>query len=112
MENEKKLPVSIGQYDNIIQYLRDTYIKKNSDYGDSFKESCDEEGIAAARIRMGDKWKRFKNLSQKIVPMVEESLRDTLLDMANYCIMTVMWLDNTNKPSDLKTLYEEGVDPL
>jgi hypothetical protein len=75
----------------------DTFIRKNHDYGNSFEESLNEEGIAAARIRMGDKWNRFKALSKgKHVKVNDESIRDTLLDLANYCVMTAMWLDNGN----------------
>lgn len=71
--------------------------KKNSDYGNSFEESLNEEGIVAARIRMRDKWNRFKSLSKNNdIKVKGESLQDTLLDLANYAILTVMWL-NKNK---------------
>jgi hypothetical protein len=47
-----------------------------------------------ARIRLGDKFNRFKTLSRAEGQQAQdESLRDTLLDMANYCIMTAMELD-------------------
>lgn len=74
--------------------MLDLFIRKNHDYGNSFEESLDEEGLAASRIRLGDKWKRFKNLSSmRDKSLVVESLKDTLIDMANYAIMTVMWMD-------------------
>jgi hypothetical protein len=75
----------------------DTFVRKNHDYGNSFEESLNEEGIVAARVRMGDKWNRFKSLTNGNKAKVnDESVRDTLLDLANYCIMTAMWLDNGN----------------
>lgn len=78
----------------ITDEMINTFERKNKDYGNSFEQSLDEEGLAAARIRMGDKWNRFKTLSNGNKSFVkDESIRDTLLDMANYCIMTVMWLD-------------------
>lgn len=78
----------------ITKTMAETFIKKNHDYGNSFEQSLDEEGLAAARIRMGDKWNRFKNLSKGVDSQVnDESLIDTLLDLANYSIMTVMWLN-------------------
>ena len=78
----------------ITKTMVETFIKKNHDYGNSFEQSLDEEGLAAARIRMGDKWNRFKNLSKGVDSQVnDESLIDTLLDLANYSIMTVMWLN-------------------
>lgn len=78
----------------ICAELTELYKKKNADYGDSFHESFKEYGIEMVRIRLGDKWNRFKTLSTGTDPKVkEESIRDTLIDMANYCIMTVMELD-------------------
>lgn len=72
--------------------------QKNHDYGNSFEQSLFEEGLAAARIRMGDKWNRFKQLSKGEEALVkDESLRDTLIDMANYAIMTVMWMDKQQR---------------
>lgn len=82
-------------FDNIISKLSEIFKKKNHDYGNSFEQSLNEEGLAAARIRMGDKWNRFKNLSlNDDIKVSDESLRDTLLDLANYAIMTVIWMDN------------------
>lgn len=78
----------------LLNELDQTYTAKNHDYGNSFEQSLNEEGLAASRIRLGDKWNRFKFLSKNGTSKVtSESLRDTLLDMANYCIMTVAWLD-------------------
>lgn len=39
------------------------YAKKNHDYGDSFHQTYIEEGMAMPRIRLGDKFSRFKTLS-------------------------------------------------
>lgn len=90
----QEIPVYADDFKNITQKMHETYLKKNHDYGNSFEESLNEEGLAASRIRMGDKWRRFKTLSKGEKAQVnDESLRDTLLDMANYAIMTVMWLD-------------------
>lgn len=85
----------------IVDKMHDTYIRKNHDYGNSFDVSMDEEGLTAARIRLNDKWLRFKQLSKGEEALVkDESIRDTLLDMANYCIMTVMWMDRNKKEDD------------
>ena len=81
----------------------EVFKKKNHDYGNSFEESLNEEGLAASRIRIGDKWRRFKTLSKGEKAQVnDESLRDTLLYMANYAIMTVMWLDKQQCDSDVR----------
>jgi hypothetical protein len=88
----------VFNFKELTKKMAETYERKNHDYGNSFDISMDEEGLAAARIRMGDKWLRFKQLSKGEEALVkDESIRDTLLDMANYAIMTVMWMDNQKK---------------
>ena len=76
----------------ICDSMHDTYVKKNHDYGDSFHLSYLEEGIAMSRIRLGDKFNRFKTLSKSEALVTDESICDTLLDLANYAIMTVLEL--------------------
>lgn len=72
----------------------ETYRKKNADYGDSFKKSMDEDGILVAKIRIGDKIRRIESLTAKggKGEVKDERLQDTLLDLANYCVMTILWL--------------------
>lgn len=78
----------------ILNELSELYAKKNNDYGDSFHQSYIEEGLAMARIRLGDKLSRFRTLTRKGGKEVQdESIRDTLLDLANYAVMTVMELE-------------------
>ena len=79
----------------ICYELNALYERKNRDYGDSFHKSWEDYGIIMAAIRIGDKYNRLKNLiAGKNVPNIaEETVRDTLMDMANYAIMTLMELD-------------------
>lgn len=81
---------------NICAELNDLYEKKNRDYGDSFHLSYLEEGLAMPRIRLGDKFNRFKTLSKNLESreVQDESIRDTLLDLANYAIMTVLEMES------------------
>ena len=81
-------------HQHICTQLNDIYIRKNHDYGDSFHLSFKEEGMAMPRIRLGDKFNRFKTLTRKNEMLVDdESVRDTLLDLANYAIMTVIEME-------------------
>lgn len=85
----------------ITDKMLETFIAKNADYGNSFEIVCDEEGLGAVRVRLADKFLRFKQLSKHEAKVKDEGIRDTLLDMANYCIMTVMWMDAQDaKPSE------------
>lgn len=79
----------------ICKEINDLFSRKNHDYGDSFHTSFIEEGMAMPRIRLGDKYSRFKTLTQKGVEQKvdDESIRDTLIDLANYAIMTILEID-------------------
>lgn len=82
------------RFKDITKIMSDIFIRKNHDYGNSFEQSLNEEGITASRIRMGDKWNRYKQLSKGVKAQVnDESIKDTLIDIATYAIMTIMWLD-------------------
>ena len=70
-----------------------TFLKKNADYGNSFEESLNEFGEVAGIVRIIDKCKRLVNLTNN-ENNVLESKSDTLKDMANYCLMLAVWLDD------------------
>ena len=87
-------PENVIRHEDICKELNELYIRKNKDYGDSFHLSYLEEGMAAPRLRIGDKFNRFKRISRGEERMVkDETLRDTMIDLANYSIMTVMEID-------------------
>jgi hypothetical protein len=85
------------QYTNhmkICMNLNDTYIQKNKAYGNSFSDTFEKLGIISAITRITDKYNRLVNLATySNINIGDESIKDTLLDMANYCIMTYMELD-------------------
>ena len=88
MTNQEK------RFKEITEEMNALYQKKNADYGDSFHQTFVEEGMAMARIRLGDKFNRFKTLSRNGEQRVnDESIRDTLIDLANYAIMTVLEME-------------------
>lgn len=88
---------NIEQFMSITQDMTKTYAAKNHDYGNSFEESLDEFGLVASVVRLGDKMNRIKSLIKKEAQVKDESIKDTLLDMANYAIMTVMWMNKNQK---------------
>ena len=97
-ENDKTLSnTSAHQFKDIAKGMIETYVRKNHDYGNSFDKSLDKFGLVASVVRIGDKMNRIESLVQKKAMVQDESIRDTLLDMANYATMTVMWMDNQKK---------------
>lgn len=84
----------VERHARICEEINKLYERKNHDYGDSFHQTFIEEGMAMARIRLGDKFSRFKTLSRSGKQKVnDESIRDTLIDLANYAIMTVLEME-------------------
>jgi len=77
----------------IIDELNATYKAKNEDYGDSFAESIRDWGMIAGVVRLDDKMRRIKQLIKREALVKDETIRDTLMDMANYAIMMVMEMD-------------------
>lgn len=82
---------NVERHKQLCLMLNETYEQKNHDYGDSFHQTFAEEGFAMARIRLSDKLNRFKTLSHGNEYLVKgESMVDTLMDLANYALMTVL----------------------
>ena len=83
--------------------LNQTFVDKNHDYGGSFEESLNEYGIVAGTIRIGDKYNRLRTLTRVDTGgRVSESLVDTLLDMANYAVMTAVWIQGIEEERKLR----------
>lgn len=101
----------------LCRELNELYCQKNQDYGDSFHKTFVEEGFAVARIKLGDKLERFKTLSKGAEQLVkDESMRDTLIDLANYALMTILEMEDlTDGPitiSSSRTLMQEAENAL
>lgn len=58
-----------------------------------WKDCVDNLGLVTALAQISHKYHRLLNLTKGTQPKVDESIRDTLLDLSNYCILTVMELD-------------------
>lgn len=91
-QSEPKSKDTNPLFNTLLDQIKDTHEKKNHDYGNSFAKSMDEFGMPAAAIRLSDKLNRFKSLIKSEAQVKDESIEDTLLDMAAYAIMTVEYL--------------------
>ncbi|NFO31450.1 DUF1599 domain-containing protein [Clostridium botulinum] len=81
----------IQRHKSICQDLNKLYEAKNKDYGDSFGKSYQEYGLTMTCIRLEDKLNRLKSLAKGSEQQVkDESIQDTLMDLANYSIMTII----------------------
>ena len=86
--------------------LHTLYRVKNKAYGDSFGETFKKLGIISGVTRITDKYNRLVNLAtHPDVDSGDESIKDTLIDLANYAIMTAMELDEDEE----KDRIAEGI---
>ncbi len=91
--NDKK-----NSHETVCKELTELYQWKNHDYGDSFHKGYQEYGMIMPLIRLEDKLNRLKGLALgREAKVKDESVRDTLLDLANYAIMTVMELEEADE---------------
>ena len=83
-------------------HLLDLLCRKNQDYGcsvwtiPSLAPDCSAK--TAIRVRLTDKFRRLENLLSREInlgdsPKVKESIDDTLLDIAGYCLLHLVCND-------------------
>ena len=86
---------NVEHFKKIATELGELYEVKDRAYGSSFADTYKKLGIISAVTRISDKFNRLCNLATNPdIDNLGESLEDTLRDMASYCIMTVMELEN------------------
>lgn len=98
-EDKDSEPWNVSMFRKLTQKMADTYARKNATYNDSFGKSVEKYGFIAALTRMSDKFNRIENLilgAENKVP--DESLEDTLIDMACYAVMTAIALREKSVP--------------
>lgn len=81
-------------FDDAVEHMKKVFRAKRIDYGPTTTETYARFGIASMLTRMYDKIGRLENLTVHRggdSPAVrDESIDDTLLDLANYAIITIL----------------------
>ena len=83
--------------DEVIQFANEAkqcvelYSKKNHDYGNSFDKGMDNIGMAYGVGRIYDKMNRLITLTKKEAQVKDESIDDTLRDLACYSMMMLAY---------------------
>ena len=69
--------------------------QKNERYEASFFKQCEEDGdLSSVSIRLTDKLNRFKSMVKNPdLDPLDESIKDTLMDLANYATMALVYLE-------------------
>ena len=95
---------NVEKFKAITEEMVKLYELKNKNYGNSFDKSLNEDGLLVAKIRLGDKLGRFSSLLKaNSIGTKEESIEDTLIDLANYTVMTLKWMKNKKQNSIAST---------
>ena len=98
-------------HDDICDLIKDTYASKHHDYGPSFEKTFYEYGWKAPLVRMEDKMSRLKSLFEKgdeNRKVKDESIKDTVIDLANYSIMLATELQLLEDYNKQHNLYKEN----
>lgn len=82
----------------ILSDLQSTLYSKNADYGDSHAKLTEELGETVILIRLMDKLNRLKQLlMSENQARVNESIEDTLEDLAGYAVLELERRQRTMK---------------
>jgi hypothetical protein len=90
----------ILKHEEIILDMHNTYINKNHDYGDSFAK-VRIMYPQAIMSRIFDKVFRLQVMLGGEEALVNESIDDSLLDLANYCVMELIERENDAQYLDM-----------
>lgn len=109
IDNLDNAPAKVTQHKLICDTLTSIYKQKNHDYGDSFAK-VREVVHNSVLVRLMDKLERLKTLMSKgeQAQVIDESVDDTLIDMANYCIMEL--IERQNERHELNDKVKERLN--
>ena len=96
------------RYTKIVNEMYEIYKAKNADYGDSVHDTFLKYGLLSFLVRMEDKISRLRSLTLKCKKeqrVKNESILDTLQDLANYAILAIIELE---EQADTKN--SEGIE--
>lgn len=98
------LKTKINLHKGKCEQLNSLYAAKNSEYGDSFSQTLQSRGLVALAIVLESKLNRLDTLISSQEAPQHESIDDTLMDIANYCLLALVERDLQKKePSEEKT---------
>lgn len=81
----------------IAENMCELHDAKNADYGGAFGQSFQEFGIISSVIRLNDKMSRLRALCKNDAQVKDEGIKDTLIDLAAYSIMTIEELERQGR---------------
>ena len=90
---EQSKNTDADRFKEITDKMCDIYKKKNSDYGNSFSKLFKKCGMTYAYGHLAEKIERIDSLSNNEAKVQGESMIDSLYDLANYSILTIIEIE-------------------
>jgi len=79
----------LEKHKELCDKIHNTCVAKNHDYGNSASDLYNKFGLISYIVRMNDKMNRINTLIKREAEVKDEKITDTLLDLANYCLLAV-----------------------
>ena len=79
----------LEKHKELCDRIHATCVAKNHDYGNSASELYKKFGLISYVVRMNDKINRINKLLYNKAKVDDEKITDTILDLANYCLLAV-----------------------
>lgn len=93
----------VDYFTTVLKEMDVIHTRKNADYGNNFHKMYEKYGFLTALLRLTDKMERLENIYEKgEIQVKNESVEDTLIDLANYAVMAVVELWNEKKINNNK----------
>lgn len=110
--NKKEYDREVRRFKELTTKMYETFKKKRNDYGPSTRDTWEKYGPISMLVRMDDKMNRFKNLAIDDTKQLvkDESVKDTLLDLANYALITILELEYQEVQNRMKSVVIYGMD--
>lgn len=109
IKEEKEKLSGHPMFYEILEEMKQIHATKNKDYGGgdplgNFKTSAESLGVSPFKgvlVRMSDKWSRISNIVKSGETHVkDETIEDTLKDLACYCILAIIIKRETETKKD------------
>lgn len=95
----------------LLNRMAEIHIRKNQDYGDGHPlgnfmgvKPLGVDPLTGVLVRMSDKWSRLCTLHKKggVGQVKEESMVDTLIDLACYSLLAIIVMTETQSSQEVK----------
>lgn len=110
--SKKEYDREVRRFKELTTKMYETFKKKRNDYGPSSRVTFDMFGPESMAVRMFDKLIRYSNLTSGDVKQLvrDESVKDTLLDLANYALITILELEYIEAQNCVKSIVIGDVE--